>query len=66
MYTYIYVCCVDFLNLWEVVDMYTRKCYPKRKELGWFPYSLIKILKERNKCHKKFKMYGNPRDYDIY
>lgn len=32
----------------------------------WFSTSLIKCLSEKNKYHKRFKKYGNPRDYDTF
>lgn len=32
----------------------------------WYSPSLIKIIREKNKYHKKWKKYHNPRDYDTF
>lgn len=32
----------------------------------WFSPSLIRCLKEKLKFHRRFKKYGNPRDYDTF
>lgn len=32
----------------------------------WFTPGLIRCLKEKNKYHRRYKMFNNPRDYDTY
>lgn len=63
--------CDDFLqvfynHLWEVIEKHTPLSRCNRSWPLWFSRSLIKILKEKNKFHGKFKRYGNPRDFDTF
>lgn len=39
----------------------SRRIFP-----SWYSSSLIKIIKEKDKMHKKWKAYQNPRDYDEF
>lgn len=32
----------------------------------WYTRSLIKIIREKNKLHRKWKLFKNPRDYDEF
>lgn len=32
----------------------------------WYSPALRNCLEEKNRFHRQFKMYGNPRDYDIF
>jgi hypothetical protein len=38
----------------------------KRKYPVWYSTALIKLIREKSKFHKKWKLYGNPRDYDTF
>lgn len=64
--------CNDFVQLfynklWELIELHTPKAkirkssYPK-----WFSNSLVKMMKEKDKYHSKYKRFGNPRDLDTF
>lgn len=38
-----------------------QNCYPI-----WYSSALIKIILEKSRMHRKWKRYGNPRDYDEF
>lgn len=70
-YQYTHLSCDDFLQvlytqLWDCIDKYTPKTKTKKNYPPWFSYSLLKILKEKDRYHKKYKKYGNPRDFDTF
>lgn len=33
---------------------------------SWYSQALIRCIKEKNKYHKRYKKFGNPRDYDTF
>lgn len=66
-------------NVDDAVDLFYNilyKCFhlhiplikrPKRKlSPQWYSPALHKIINEKMKVHKKWKKYGNPRDYDEF
>lgn len=62
--------CIEiFYNvLYEIIKKNTptfghksKKDYPI-----WYSNGLIRCIVEKNKYHKRFKKYGNPRDYDSF
>lgn len=52
-------CCNLFVPLSKSTT--ARSHYP-----AWYSKSLIKLNKQKNKIHKKWKRFRNPRDYDEY
>lgn len=56
-----------YSRLNEIIHQYT----PTQRNSSsnypdWYSKALINCLKEKYKYHKKFKKYGNPRDYDAF
>lgn len=51
----------------SAILLYTplKKCNPHLYPY-WFSYPLIQCLREKEKYHKLFKKFANPRDYDTY
>ena len=37
-----------------------------QKYPSWYSAALVRCIKEKNKIHKRFKKYSNPRDYDTF
>lgn len=52
-------CCDLFVPKSKVSS--TRSHYP-----AWYSRDLIKIVKQKNKIHKRWKRFCNPRDYDEF
>lgn len=52
----------------DLVDKHVPKSnlFLKQKYPPWFTMPLIKLFKEKNKFHKKWKQYGNQQDYQIF
>lgn len=48
-------------QLYIPVTLHKNNHYPK-----WYSRSLIKIIREKSRIHKKWKKYHNPRDYDEF
>lgn len=67
-----HLACNDFLHtfyniLWESIEKHTPKSKIKKSKYpAWFSYSLINMLKEKDRYHHRYKKYGNPRDFDVF
>lgn len=59
---------LNFYNaLWAAIKCHTPlKRIRNNKYPVWFSGSLIRVLREKDKYHTKFKRFGNPRDYDAF
>lgn len=59
-------------RFYKVLNSLIEKYTPHKKSNindsfpGWYSPQLIKRLREKLKFHKKFKKYGNPKDYDQF
>lgn len=51
----------ECISLFVPLISHVNKSYPI-----WYTRSLIKIIHEKNKLHKKWKLFKNPRDYDEF
>lgn len=53
--------------LYSIIDVYVPiKSKTNNKYPIWFSNSLVKMLKEKNKYHKRWKIYQNLADYNTY
>lgn len=58
---------IFYSNLNECISTYVpQKISKTNKYPIWFSQALIKINKEKNKIHKRWKKYKNPVDYDEF
>lgn len=62
------VCCEIFYStLFAIINKYTPVTNVKHHRYPiWYNKSLIKCNEEKNKYHKLFKKFKNPRDYDVF
>lgn len=61
--------CVDvfYSKLDEIISKHTpsTKCV-SNKYPAWYNRPLIKCMREKSKYHRRYKRFGNPRDYDTF
>lgn len=57
-----------FYNIiYEITEKNTPRTKTRRKVYPlWFTRNLIKLIKNKDKYHHRFKRYGNPCDYDTF
>ncbi|XP_064292001.1 uncharacterized protein LOC135309705 [Plodia interpunctella] len=56
-----------YLVVNDLIDKYTPLQRNNRSRFPvWFSSALIKCLQEKNKHHRRYKKYHNPRDYDTF
>jgi hypothetical protein len=61
--------CVDVLynRINDIISRHTPYTRHKsNKYPPWYSPSLIQCIREKNKIHKRYKVYNNPRDYDTF
>lgn len=58
--------CIFYDKIYEIIDENVPKINKNKKYPIWFTKSLIKVLKEKNKFHCKWKVYKNIRDYSTF
>lgn len=58
--------CNFYDKIYEIIEAYVPKMNKNKKYPIWFTKSLIKVLKEKNKFHGKWKTYKNIRDYSTF
>ncbi|KAG7309384.1 hypothetical protein JYU34_005343 [Plutella xylostella] len=61
--------CLDlfYRHLYDIIKKHTPLIRDdSHKYPIWYSYGLKRCLKEKNKFHRRYKKFGNPRDYDVF
>jgi hypothetical protein len=53
--------------IWQVIEHHVPKLKPRTTQYPlWYSTSLIHMIREKDRYHKKFKKYGNAKDRQIF